>query len=118
MSDERGWTSESPTKRWRIETVMWEAFNTHWVSTPTLVDASGKTLLAFGDHRWSLDEAKWLDDDTVAMTLRRYPGNHTPADLVAIVDCEKGSAKVGDTDVSSLAGLEPALNAALTWRYG
>ena len=112
-------TVESPTGRFQISVSMREVFNSHWVESPTLLEKStGTMLLTFGDRNWSLDEARWLDDSTVALTLRKYPGNHTPADVVVTVDCAGRSAKIGETELKARNEVEPALERALTWRYG
>ena len=116
--NEPGWQVRSPTGRFRIETDTWEAFNTHWVATPTLLDTTtNQILLVFSDHRWSMDEAHWLDDNKVSLTMRRYPGNHKPPDVVAVIDCAAGTAKVGDKEMA-ISALETALNEALTWIHG
>jgi len=80
-----------------------------WVETPTLVDTqTGRTLIGFKNTNWSLDDAAWLSEEVVKMTLRKYPGDHEPPQFEAIVDCEKETATIG-TVASGLAGLEAAL---------
>jgi hypothetical protein len=39
---------------------------------------TGENLLSFEDPNWSLNQARWTDDSTVVLSLRKYPGNHTP----------------------------------------
>ena len=55
-----------------------------WIETPSVLDkATGELLLSFKDSHWSLDAARWVSDSTVELTLRKYPGNHLPAQVVA-----------------------------------
>jgi hypothetical protein len=109
--------SESPSGRFRIAISAWEARMSLWIETPTLRDnVTGEILLSFKDSNWSLDGARWLSDSVVEFTLRKYPGGHLPAQVVAIVDCAQRNSKIGPTEVQSLADLESALERALTWR--
>jgi hypothetical protein len=109
--------SESPTGRFRIAISAWEARMSLWIETPTVLDkATGETLLSFKDSNWSLDSARWLSDSVVELTLRKYPGNHLPTNVIATLDCANRNAKIGETVVKSLAEVEPALERALTWR--
>lgn len=90
-----------------------EAFNTHWVFTPTIRRRDGTVLVAIEDTNWSLDTAAW-SGDRLAMTMRKYPGNHVPADIVVTIDCAAGTGEVANTTVP-LAQLERAMDAALHW---
>lgn len=88
-----------------------------WIETPTLLDKmTGTTLLSFRDSHWSLDAARWVSDSIVELTLRKYPGNHLPAQVVATVDCVNRNARVGQGEATSLEEVEGALESALTWR--
>jgi hypothetical protein len=108
--------SVSPSKTFEISVSMREIFNSHWLEVPTIVDRSdGSTVWTVADDHWSLDRATW-EGDVVTMTLRKYPGNHRPADLEATVDCVAHTARLGETPVP-LAALEPALDAALAWQF-
>jgi hypothetical protein len=110
--------STSPSGRFEISLSEKEAFNSCWVFTPTLTDReTGAVLFKFQNDNWSLDEANWLDDTRVAMTVRKYPGNHQPNDLVAIIDCMARSAEVGGEIVGSLDELESRLEALLHWIF-
>ena len=109
------WQLTSPAGRYEITLSEREAFNSHWVHTPTLVDKhTGETLLALGSS-WSLDESAWQSDSIVALTVRKYPGNHSPPDVVAMIDCDGRTAQVGEGAPVSLAELERRLDAALSW---
>lgn len=118
MSDQSSWTSPrvSPDGNFRIAIEMYEAFNSHWVLLPTLEDSAGNVLLTL-DRGWSMDESKWTADSVVELTLRKYPGNHTPVDLVATIDCVARLARVGQGEMRPLNALEANLGAALTWNY-
>ena len=81
----------------------------HWIEPPELIDTvSGRTLLAFVDTTWSLAVATWRSDTEVAMTLRKYPGDHAPSFFEVLIDCEKGTAVVG-SEACNLASLEQVL---------
>jgi hypothetical protein len=109
--------SESPTGRFRIAISPWEARMSLWIETPSLLDkTTGETLLSFKDGNWSLDAARWLSDSVVELTLRKYPGNHLPVQVVAMVDCAKREAKIGEMELRSLAEVEATLERMLTWR--
>jgi hypothetical protein len=107
----------SPSGRFQIELDEREVFNTCWVGTPTIIDrADGSVVLSFTDTFWSADAAAW-NGDRVTLTLRKYPGNHTPSDIQATVDCAARTAAVGGAPPTPIAGLEAALSAALTWQW-
>lgn len=109
--------SESPSGRFRIAISAWEARMSLWIETPTVLDkTTGETLLAFKDSNWSLDAARWVSHSVVELTLRKYPGNHLPVNVVATLDCASRTARVGQVELGSLAEVEPALERALTWR--
>lgn len=107
----------SPTGRFEVTFYEHEAFNTHWVQTPTIVDRqTGETLLAFADTRWSVDERGWLDESVVSFHMRKYPGNHEPGELAVTLDCAARSARF-DAVSCAFADLEQRMEAALTWIY-
>ena len=84
---------------------------------PTLEDAATTEVLLKLDRAWSMDDSKWVGNAVVELTLRKYPGNHSPADLVATIDCVTRMARIGSGDTIPLAELEANLDAALTWIY-
>lgn len=68
------WQLSSPSGRYEITLAEREAFNSHWVHTPALLDKqTGETLLALSSS-WSLDDSAWQSDSVVALTVRKYPG--------------------------------------------
>jgi hypothetical protein len=119
MNDPDPWTAPrvSPDGRFRITVEMYEAFNSHWVLIPTIEEVESAEVLLKMDRGWSMDESRWIGDHVVELTLRKYPGNHSPADLVATVDCVARIGIVGQGEMLPLGVLEANLNAALTWIY-
>jgi len=102
--------STSSDGRFAIYVDMWEAFNSHWVESPALTDTrSGATLLKFRDDNWSLDSAQWQSDAVVSLSLRKYPGDHTPGAFEVVVDCDQGTANVAGMGPMPLAEVEAAL---------
>ena len=88
-----------------------------WIETPVLCErSSGQRLLVFKDSNWSLNSAEWLSDSVVVMKLRKYPGNHLPAEVVTTIDCIGGTAEVEGKKVDSLGQVERFLEEALVWR--
>lgn len=107
----------SPSGRFEFELDVREVFNSHWAATPTLVDRADRTpVFAFADSRWSCDQAQWAGD-RVTLWLRKYPGNHSPGGIQATIDCPERTGAVGDGPPAPLAGLEAALDAALTFHW-
>jgi len=49
--------------------------------------------------------------------MRKYPGNHQPADLIATIDCVARTAETGGEHVNSLDLLESRLEASLRWIF-
>jgi hypothetical protein len=90
-----------------------EAFNSHWVFTPTVRRRDGEVLVEIRDTMWSVDEAVW-HGDTIVMTMRKYPGNHRPVDLTVRVDCAARAAEI-DGASYPLEELEVAMDGALHW---
>jgi len=108
----------SPSGRFHIALSEREVFNTCWVCSPTLSDReTGAALFQFNDDNWSLDQARWLDDARVSMTVRKYPGNHRPANLTVTIDCVRFTAQIDGEPDGSLGLLESKLEASLHWIY-
>ena len=108
--------STSPTGRYAIAIAPWEVRMSLWIEVPTLTDTeTGEVLVSFRDPHWSLDSAMWRSDSVVVLELRKYPGNHTPVQVRATVDCAARTAAVESQPVESLKKLETALDAALVW---
>jgi hypothetical protein len=86
-----------------------------WIECPELIDSrSGQSVWRTSDSDWSLDSAEWLDNSTVKVSLRKYPGNYQPSSLQAIIDCEKMTASLMGAPAIPLKELEAAMDASLT----
>jgi hypothetical protein len=108
--------STSPHDQYVITVDSWEARMSLWIDSPALTERrTGENLLAFEDPNWSLDAARWLDDSTVVLTLRKYPGNHTPGSIDVTVDCAGRTATIGGAKVGRLGELEQQMEKALRW---
>ena len=69
----------------------------HDIFTPCIVAAgTGESLLEFPDSNWSLDGHQWQGDSVVRLVLRKYPGNHLPAEPMCTVDLTVRSATLDD----------------------
>lgn len=97
----------SPDGRYGFRIWSWEARMSHWIECGTLVETSGeRRVFGFTDSNWSLDKAEWRSPSVVAMTVRKYPGNHTPADFVVALDCESRMATVENLDIPPCSWFE------------
>jgi hypothetical protein len=107
----------SPAGHYVVQVSPWEAGMSLWIETPMIVQRRGATtLLAFRDPRWSLDDATWLDDHRVRLTLRKYPGRRIPSQVCVEVDCSALTARVEAAAAVPLPELEAALDQAMRAR--
>lgn len=105
----------SPSGRFQVYVEPWEAKMSHWVECPYLEEvSSGRVLFRFPNHLWTLDSAKWLDETTVQLGLRKYPGGHSPPALWVTIDCHAETATLGGGMVS-LDALAAAAEAEIHW---
>jgi hypothetical protein len=108
--------STSPDGRFQVRVLAWEARNSLWVESPSIWDnVTDSPLLSFSSKMWSLDESVWLSDCAVQLTLRKYPGNHTPVHLLVKVDCRTRVALIDPGIHVALDQLEARLESRLTW---
>jgi hypothetical protein len=108
--------STSPSKRFEVQADVWEARNSLWVYSPCIWDGERDArLLSFKNESWSVDTGVWLDETTVRLCLRKFPGNHRPEQLSVEVDCLALTAVVATSAKIPLIELEEALDRALTW---
>jgi hypothetical protein len=85
-----------------------------WVQTPKIVDLqSQEIILAFRDDRWSLEKSAWINNTTVRLTLRKYPGNYIPTELAIAIDCKYCLATMPDCKYLALSELEAQLDQLL-----
>lgn len=107
---------DSPTGRFVISISAWEVRMSLWIETPLLHDRSrDRHLLVLEDPHWSLNSAVWISESIVMLKLRKYPGNHSPPEISATIDCIAGTAEVDGKRVDSLELVERALDEALVW---
>jgi hypothetical protein len=100
---------------YEISLSAWEARMSLWIETPTLRNkATGEVVASFRDTNWSLNSARWLSDDVVELRMRKYPGSHTPAEIMATLDCSERTARI-DGSVMPISQVETALEGALSW---
>jgi hypothetical protein len=100
---------------YEITVSAWEARMSLWIETPTLRNkVTGEVVVSFTDSNWSLNSAPWLSDDVVELRMRKYPGSHTPAEVMAVLDCSQRTAQVGEI-VMPINQVEAALERALSW---
>jgi hypothetical protein len=80
----------------------------HWVYSPRLVDSiTDSVLLDLEGALWSLDAASWQDDENVAITMRRYPGDDPSGPVTCMVNtCRRTIALEHQTPVSLSLALE------------
>ncbi|WAH65858.1 hypothetical protein [Xanthomonas hortorum] len=114
VGDATAWR-QSPLGSYRIEVTAWEARMSLWVETPQIVDVrAGTVLLRFDNPCWSLETAHWHSDVAVELTLRKYPGDHRPAQVVAMLNCRDRTAMVASSTVCTFAELEHTLDCFLS----
>ena len=103
--------SSSPSGRYLVRVLPWEPRMSLWIETPEIFDTISQVrLLQFLGASWSLDAADWVSDCTVTLQLRKFPGDHSPRSVEAIINCASQTATVQGLPVSSLAAVEAALD--------
>lgn len=104
----------SLTGSYEIRIESWEARNSLWVQTPEIVALQLQdTILKFRDPYWSLNNAEWIGNKNVKLTLRKYPGNHIPAELMVTIDCKNRLVTLPDGQQVALTALEDQLDLLL-----
>jgi hypothetical protein len=107
----------SPTGSYDIQIDSWEACHSRWVQTPEIVDLYLQdTILKFHDPSWSMNTAEWIDHMAVQVTLRKYPGNHIPAELTITIECKNRLAILPNGQKIPLIALEDQLDLLLQWQ--
>lgn len=87
----------------------------HWIESFALVEAtSGRPLIACQDPNWSLDEAVWHGPSVVKLSVRKYPGDHTPSQYEIEADCATLLARVQGGPPVPFTQVERSLE--LLWR--
>jgi hypothetical protein len=107
----------SPDGRFEVRVAVWEARASLWVESPEIWDTQADELvLRFADDNWSLDHCHWQNDALVQLTLRKFPGNHTPVQLLTLVDCVARLAALPLQAQLPLGQLEAGLDSLLRWQ--
>ena len=108
--------STSPTGRFEVRVIAWEARNSLWVESPVIFDLiENKILLRFGSELWSLDESEWKSDFVVRLVLRKFPGDHTPVQLEVLADIQNQTGSVQSLPAVPFEHLEQAMEHQLVW---
>lgn len=90
----------SPGGQYRLRLLPMEMRMSHWIMRPMLERcADRRRLFGFIDPSWSVDDAHWLNAAQIELKLRRYPGNHQPAQLCVRIDCRHQTARIGTEQV-------------------
>lgn len=109
--------SRSPSGRYEVRFDGIDVRMSHWIERPILIDLeTGQVLVSLADTSWSADQVRWVEDGVVELTMRRYPGDHEPATVVARLSAREAIATVGDGPPRPVAELEPLLDAAIRLR--
>lgn len=65
----------SPNGQYKICFDSYEMRMSHWVDQPSLLRVNDSfCLFSINTGDWSAWEVSWLDNSTVAMVMRKYPG--------------------------------------------
>jgi hypothetical protein len=108
--------SVSADGRFLVRTDAWEARASLWVESPTIFSTEAtEPLLQFSSELWSLDKAEWLSNETVELTVRKFPGNHKPSQIVITINCNERTATLGSSGSVALSELEGLLEKQLSW---
>jgi hypothetical protein len=108
----------SPDGNFDVRTSAWEMFNTHWVHWPKLLDTRTNEVLFAPNDNWSVDPPTpaWIGPSLLRLVMRKYPGNHEPAQLEVLVDCEARSFELSSGGKGDLSELEARMDSALSWK--
>ena len=106
----------SPDGRFQVRVSPWEAGASRWVESPEIWDTVADALvLRFADDKWSLDHCHWQNNSLAQLTLRKFPGNHMPTQLLVLVDCTSQLAALPSQAQLPFPQLEAALDGVLHW---
>jgi hypothetical protein len=102
--------SVSPGGQYSLLIAAREMRMSHWLEMPKLVSTHDQqTIFDLWDSWWSLDDITWDTAATCSLTLRRYPGNHTPSYVIVHVDCEDLHFSIGAGERMEIRQLKDAL---------
>ncbi|UFH57544.1 hypothetical protein [Spirosoma sp. KNUC1025] len=82
----------SPGHAYKITFSCYEVRMSHWIEQPHLIRVGDDaTLFSLNGDAWSTFTVNWLDDQTVAMRVAKYPGRVSCA-LVLNAATDQGTA--------------------------
>lgn len=65
----------SPEGQYKVSFSSYEVRMSHWIDQPYLIRVSDNVrLFALDADGWSAWTVRWLDDSTVELLMRKYPG--------------------------------------------
>ena len=65
----------SPNHTYKVSFQSYEVRMSHWIDQPSLIRVCDSVcLFSLNADGWSAWETNWLDDSTVALVMRKYPG--------------------------------------------
>ena len=65
----------SPDRRYKVSFSSYEVSMSHWIDQPYLIRVGDNVcLFRLNEDGWSAWVVRWLDDSTVALVMRKYPG--------------------------------------------
>jgi hypothetical protein len=64
----------SPLQTYAVRFGAYEVRMSHWITEPGIYRVANNQLIFDMPSAWSCDEAKWIDDSTIELKTRLYPG--------------------------------------------
>lgn len=65
----------SPNRQYKVSFDSYEMRMSHWIDQPSLIRVRDTVcLFSLSSDGWSAWEVRWLDDSTVSLLVRKYPG--------------------------------------------
>lgn len=65
----------SPNGQYKVRFDSYEVRMSHWIDQPSLIRVQDNVcLFALNKDDWSAWEVRWLDNSTVLLVIRKYPG--------------------------------------------
>lgn len=96
----------SPLKTYVVRFSTYEVRMSHWINEPGIYSLPDNTLVFEMPSTWSADEVHWLDDSTVELKTRLYPGR-VYCDLKLDLLAGTGTASRGSYSFSKAPAAPP-----------
>ncbi len=65
----------SPNRQYKVSFSSYEVRMSHWIDQPYLIRVNdGACLFTINADGWSAWAVRWLDESTVELSMRKYPG--------------------------------------------